>query len=76
MNSFEQLRATMATALKIPATKITEETRKEDLPQWDSLAHLNLMMTLEQTFDITLEVEDFDRLTSVPLILEHLKHQD
>ena len=52
----------MATALKIPASKITEETRKEDLPQWDSLAHLNLMMTLEQTFDITLEVEDFDRL--------------
>ena len=75
MSPFDQLRATMATALKIPASKITVETKKEDLPQWDSLAHLNLMMTLEQTFDITLEVEDFDRLNSVPLILEHLKRQ-
>jgi acyl carrier protein len=32
-------------------------------------------MTLEQTFDIALEVEDFPRLDSVPAIIEHLKGQ-
>jgi acyl carrier protein len=42
---------------------------------WDSLAHVNLMMGLEQTFDLFLEVEDFTQLTSVPAILEYLKEQ-
>ena len=32
------------------------------------------MMALEQTFDVQLEVEDFPRLTSVPAILDYLKH--
>jgi acyl carrier protein len=75
MSSFEQLQSAIATTLKVPASKITEQTKKEDLPQWDSLAHLNLMMTIEQTFDLALDVEDFDRLTSVPAIVELLKRE-
>jgi len=75
MNGFEKLQTAIATTLKIPAAKITEQTRKEDLPQWDSLAHLNLMMAIEQTFDVALEVEDFDRLISVPAIIELLERE-
>jgi len=75
MNSFEQLQAAIAATLKVAPSKITESTKKEELAAWDSLAHLNLMMALEQTFGITLDVEDFDRLTSVPTIIEHLKRE-
>ena len=75
MSSFEQLQSAIAVTLKVPPSKVTEQTKKEDLPQWDSLAHLNLMMALEQTFGLTLEVEDFDRLTSVPAIVELLKRE-
>ncbi len=42
--------------------KITRETSDKDLVAWDSLAHVNLMMGLEQTFDLSLEVEDFPDL--------------
>jgi acyl carrier protein len=55
--------------------KITKETSDKDLAAWDSLAHVNLMMSLEQTFDLFLEVEDFPKLTSVPAILEYLREQ-
>jgi len=75
MNGFEKLQNAIATTLKVPAGKINEKSRKEDLPQWDSLAHLNLMMAIEQTFDVALEVEDFDRLTSVPAIIEVLERE-
>jgi acyl carrier protein len=75
MSIFQQLQDAIATTLKVPASKITETTKSEDLPAWDSLGHVNLMMTLEQTFDVFLDVEDFSKLNSVPAIVEYLKEQ-
>jgi acyl carrier protein len=75
MTIFEQLRGAMAATLKVPADSITERTRDEDLASWDSLGHINLMMTLEQTFDLALEVEDFEKLRSVAAMIEYLKGQ-
>ena len=73
MDILEQLREVIAQTLRTPASSIGPTTRAADVPTWDSLGHVNLMMSIEQTFDIQLEVEDFPKLTSVPAILEHLK---
>ena len=73
MSTYEQLRHTVAQTLKIPVSSIGPTTKAEDLAAWDSLGHVNLMMSLEQTFDIQLDVDDFPRLNSVPAILEFLK---
>jgi acyl carrier protein len=75
MDLFEKTRYVIATTLKVMPEKITRETSDKDLAAWDSLAHVNLMMSLEQTFDLFLEVEDFPRLTSVPAILEYLRRE-
>jgi acyl carrier protein len=75
MNVFERVQDAIATTLQVPAGAITAATRDEDIPAWDSLGHLNLMMALEQTFDIVLEVEDFANLKSVPAILTYLGRQ-
>jgi acyl carrier protein len=73
MKAFERVQTAVASTLKVPVLAITATTRDIDIPAWDSLGHLNLMMALEQTFDITLEVEDFADLTSVPAILAYLE---
>ena len=73
MTTFAKLQDAIAATLKVPPGKITENTRDEDIPAWDSLGHVNLMMTLEQTFDVTLDVEDFASLNSVPAILTYLR---
>jgi len=73
MNLFDQLRNAIAMTLKVPPSKITEHTKDEDIGAWDSLGHTNLMMMLEQTFGVALEVEDFPRLTSVAAIIEYLE---
>jgi acyl carrier protein len=75
MELFEKLQNVIASTLKVTPDKITRETSDKDLVAWDSLAHVNLMMGLEQTFDLFLEVEDFTQLTSVPAILEYLREQ-
>lgn len=73
MEVYDQLREVIAQTLKTPTSSIGRTTRATDVPTWDSLGHVNLMMSLEQTFDIQLDVDDFPRLTSVPAILELLK---
>jgi acyl carrier protein len=75
MDLFKKIQYVLATTLKVSPDKITKETSDKDLAAWDSLAHVNLMMSLEQTFDLFLEVEDFPKLTSVPAILEYLREQ-
>ena len=76
MNIFEQLQEAIATTLNVPASSITETSKDEDIVAWDSLGHVNLMMTLEQTFDLMLDVEDFPKLNSVPAILAYLKDHE
>jgi len=72
MSLSAQLRDVIAITLRVPAEKITEATQDEDLAAWDSLGHVNLMMAIEQTFDVYLDVEDFPKLNSVAAIIEYL----
>jgi len=75
MDLFPKVQSIVATTLKVLPDKITRETSDKDLTAWDSLAHVNLMMSLEQTFDLYLEVEDFPKLISISAILEYLREQ-
>ena len=75
MSLFDQLQSTIAATLKIPPASVTANSKDEDIAAWDSLGHVNLMMALEQTFNVTLDVEDFPKLNSVPAIMAYLKEQ-
>lgn len=75
MSLYERVRDVIATTLKVPAARVTETLVQEELPAWDSLGQVNLVMALEQTFDLMIEVEDFEQLKSVPAILAYLDRQ-
>lgn len=72
MSLFPRVQEVIAATLKLPASRIGPESSDQDLPAWDSLAQVNLMMALEQTFDVFIEVEDFEKLRSVPAIMAYL----
>ena len=65
MSILDQVRQTVAETLNVPLSSISKDSSAENMDIWDSLAQVNLMMAIEQTFDITLEVEDFMKLNSV-----------
>ncbi len=75
MSLFDKVQQAIAATLNVPATRVTPTTRDEDIAAWDSLGQVNLMMALEQTFDIYLDVEEFQKLNSVPAILAYLEQQ-
>lgn len=72
MNNFTKLQEIIALTFGVPAGEITQTTARDDVPAWDSVGHLNLMLALEDAFGLTLDIEDMARLTSVPAILEYL----
>lgn len=72
MDNFSKIRQLMVDVFQIPENDISMDTKQDDLISWDSVGHLNLMLTVEQEFGVALEVEDLSRLTSVAAILEYL----
>ena len=73
MSLLIRVRDLVAATLKVPADKITPTTRYGDVAAWDSLGHVNLIMALEQTFDVYIEAEEFASLNSVPVIVAFLE---
>ena len=61
-----------ADVLGVERSAIGPETAQADVPEWDSVGHLNLMLGLEERFGVTFDVDDLTRLTSVEAILAHL----
>jgi acyl carrier protein len=73
MSLLVRVRDLVAATLKLPAENITPTTRYGDVVAWDSLGQVNLIMALEQTFDIYIEAEEFASLNSVSAIVTFLE---
>lgn len=60
----------IASILQVPAGTITEDTRAEDVEQWDSLAHVMIIGGLEEQLGIAIPLEEAAELSSVAEILD------
>lgn len=52
-----------------------EEDSLEPIEDWDSLAHVQLMLAIEEAFDVTLSTDEMAKMTSVPAILSVLRQK-
>jgi len=67
--TFERVRRIAADILEVPPAKITEFTSSENLETWDSVHHLNLILALEQEFQMQFEPEEIDEMSNVQQIV-------
>ncbi len=54
--------------LKVDASTINEDSSMDNMPSWDSLRHMNLVLALEEEFKVTIPDEDAGNITSYKLI--------
>jgi acyl carrier protein len=54
---------------------ITDETTADDIEEWDSLAHINLIMEIEAEFDIKFTVDDIMDLKNVGEMIELIERK-
>jgi acyl carrier protein len=67
---FEQVQRIAADLFLVPPAQITADSSPETLEGWDSVQHLNLILSLEQTFQVRIDPEDMDRMQTVGQIAE------
>lgn len=60
-------------ALQVPDDQIDADLAFGDLPQWDSMGHMEVMLSLEEQFGIGIDAEIIGSLTSVSAISSYLK---
>lgn len=73
MSTLQQVLDVLASTLNVAPDAVNASTQAGEFAPWDSLGHVNLMMSLEQAFGLELDVEDFPRLTSVDAIVKYLE---
>lgn len=57
--------AVMAKALNVPLSEISERTSRANLPEWDSLSHLVLMVRIENAFGVKFSTAELANTANV-----------
>jgi acyl carrier protein len=60
----ERIRAIMAEVLRLPADRIGADAAIGTVPNWDSTAHMRMMIALEDAFGIALDESRMVEMTS------------
>lgn len=63
----------IAAELEIPPTKLDASSSVDTVPEWDSMAHLNICLAFQERFGIALDLESIAAATSVPALVALLK---
>ena len=58
-----------------PNLVITEATTAADIDGWDSFAHINLVVALEEVFNVSFSTQEFSVWTSVGDCLQSLQEK-
>ena len=70
MQCLPDIRRIMCDVLRVTPDDIEPATVPNDVPEWDSLSHITLVVALEQELGIRLGVADVERMTSVAAICD------
>lgn len=64
----DQIRRLVADVLRVPVEQLGPRSSPDDIESWDSLRHLNLVLAIEQEFELQFTPEEIEQLLSVELI--------
>ncbi|MEJ2709168.1 MAG: acyl carrier protein [Anaerolineales bacterium] len=69
----ERVQALLAEVFQVPQEDITPDLAFGDLPQWDSLGHMEMMIRLEDQFGVEVSADTIAELVSLPAILTYIE---
>lgn len=66
MNNGDEITSAFRSAMRLSDTFVVRDDMSfDDIPGWDSLGHMNLVVELESRFDISLGMDDIAVIDSV-----------
>jgi acyl carrier protein len=68
----KKLAQTLADVFELLPSEVHHGITRESVASWDSLRQMDLVVSLERDFNISLEMEDILKMTSVSSIIQVL----
>lgn len=70
---FEIVKANLVEILEQPDVVVTDETSARDIPEWDSLLHIELIFALEKRFGIRFTAMEIGHYANVGQLCEGVR---
>lgn len=64
-NVLEQVRTIASDIFSVPLARIQSDSTPETIESWDSIQHLNLVLTLEEKFNVQLSPEEIEQMRDI-----------
>jgi acyl carrier protein len=65
----------LSDALSLSETELNESSSTENIKQWDSLMHMNIIFAVEDAFSITIPDDQLSESTSVKALLSIIEQE-
>ena len=65
----------VAQVMNVPIESVNEDSSPDTIKEWDSLKHMNLILTLEEDFCVQFNDEEIVEMLNVSLIIDILTHK-
>jgi acyl carrier protein len=75
MSVEHSLKLIFSTVLDYSESKITGDTSPGDVPAWDSIEHINLILAIEKEFDIMLDPTQIQMLDTFGKIQYYIQQE-
>lgn len=69
----DRIKNVMAAVFEVPVDEITNESSPGNIESWDSLKHMNLVVALEEEFNIRFEDDEIISLVNFNIIVATLR---
>jgi len=75
MNILNRVMKTASKILEIPEEQATPDLSINSVENWDSLGHLNLILAIEEEFNVKFLTKEIPELNSIKIITEAVKRK-
>ena len=73
MIEIQQIKEVLSAVIDVPLEEIMDDASMDELEAWDSLAHMNLVIALEEEFEILFTDDQIIEMLNFKLVCEITK---
>ena len=60
----------MRRVLQLPELVVTRSLTAKDVVEWDSLAHINLIIEIERQFEVQFDLDELESMQNVGILID------
>ncbi len=66
--SVDRVKEVLASVFSVPAQSLDDRSSQDDIPGWDSVRHMTMVLALEEEFSVSFSDEQVTQMLNVGLV--------